>query len=153
MQPEAREAYSFRSDGAVPDFDDGRIVVVMDAECALCSRAARRIARLDRDDRVRIAPMQGALGRALLLHYGLDADDPASWLMIEDGRAWGSLEGMARLFPRLHRAYAPMRLVWALPAGLRDWIYARIARNRYAVFGHGDLCALPDPQVQRRILR
>ncbi|QFT93898.1 hypothetical protein FIU86_13690 [Roseovarius sp. THAF9] len=153
MQPDAREPYSFREDRAVPGFDDSRIVVVMDAECALCSRAARRIARLDREDRVRIAPMQGALGRALLEHYGLDADDPASWLMIEDGRAWGSLEGMAMLFPRLHWAYAPARLVWLLPVWLRDWIYARIARNRYAVSGRGDLCALPDPQVQRRLLR
>ncbi|WP_306110960.1 MULTISPECIES: thiol-disulfide oxidoreductase DCC family protein [Roseovarius] len=153
MQPDARRPYSFRDDPAVPAFDDGRIVVVMDAECALCSRAARRIAKLDKHDRVRIAPMQGALGRALLEHYGLDADDPASWLMIEDGRAWGSLEGMAMLFPRLHWVYAPARLVWVLPVGLRDWIYARIAQNRYAVFGRGDLCALPDPQVQRRLLR
>lgn len=153
MQPDARQPYSFRDDPAVPGFDDGRIVVVMDAECALCSRAARRIAKLDEDDRVRIAPMQGVLGRALLVHYGLDPDDSASWLLIEDGRAWGSLEGMAMLFPRLHWAYAPARLVWLLPMWLRDWIYARIARNRYAVFGQGDLCALPDPQVQRRLLR
>jgi predicted DCC family thiol-disulfide oxidoreductase YuxK len=153
MQPEVRKPFSFRDDPAVPEFDDGRIVVVMDAECALCSRAARRIARLDKDDRVRIAPMQGALGRALLLHYGLDPDDPASWLMIEDGWARGSLEGMAKLFPRLHWAYAPMRLVWVLPVALRDWIYARIARNRYAVFGYSDLCALPDADVQRRLLR
>ncbi|QFT96829.1 hypothetical protein FIU85_05920 [Roseovarius sp. THAF8] len=153
MQPEARQPYSFRDDPAVPGFDDGRIVVVMDAGCALCSRAARRIARLDKEDRVRIAPMQGGLGRALLEHCGLDAEDPASWLMIEEGRAWGSLEGMALLFPRLHWAYAPMRLVWALPVGLRDWIYARIARNRYAVFGYSDLCALPDAEVHRRLLR
>ncbi|MGK7652011.1 thiol-disulfide oxidoreductase DCC family protein [Roseovarius sp. B08] len=153
MQPDVRQPYSFRDDPAVPGFDNGRIVVVMDAECALCSRAARRIAKLDKHDRVRIAPMQGALGRGLLEHYGLDADDPASWLMIEHGRAWGSLEGMARLFPQLHWAYAPARLVWVLPVRLRDRIYARIAWNRYAVFGYGDLCALPDPQVQRRPLR
>lgn len=152
MQPSARAAYSFRDDPDVPAFDDTRIHLVMDAECALCSRAARRIARLDRQDRVRIAPMQGVLGRALLVHYGLDPDDPASWLMVEDGRAWGSLEGMARLFPKLHWAYTPARLVWVLPTGLRDWIYARIARNRYAIFGKGDLCAMPDEAVRARLI-
>ena len=46
MQPDAREPYSFRDDPAVPEFDDSRIVVVMDADCALCSQAARRIALL-----------------------------------------------------------------------------------------------------------
>lgn len=97
--------------------------------------------------------MQGALGRALLMHYGLDPDDPASWLMIEDGRAWSSLEGMARLFPQLHWTYAPVKLVWVLPRSVRAWIYARIARNRYRVFGYTDLCALPDEEVQRRLVR
>lgn len=136
----------------MPGFDDARIHLVMDADCALCSRAARRIARLDREDRVRIAPMQGALGRALLVHYGLDPDDPASWLMVEEGRAWSSLDGMAQLFPRLHWIFLPARLVWLLPRGVQDWIYARIARNRYAVFGRDDLCALPDPSVQARLV-
>ena len=153
MRPDAKPAYSYRDDPAVPEFDEMRIHLVMDAECALCSRAARRIARLDRADRVRIAPMQGDLGRALLVHYGLDPDDPASWLMIEDGRAWSSLDGMARLFPRLHWAYAPVRLVRVLPRPVRDWIYARIARNRYAVFGRGDLCAMPEPDVQARLVQ
>lgn len=152
MRPDPKPAYSYREDPGVPAFDETRIHLVMDAECALCSRAARRIARLDRGDEVRIAPMQGALGRALLEHYGLDPDDPASWLMIEDGCAWGSLDGMARLFPRLHWAYAPLRLVMVLPFAVQDWIYARIARNRYRVFGRGDLCALPDPAVRARLV-
>lgn len=153
MRPDPKPRYSYREDAGVPAFDETRIHLVMDAECALCSRAARRIARLDRDDRVRIAPMQGALGRALLEHYGLDPDDPASWLMVEDGWAWSSLEGMARLFPSLHWAYAPVRLVRALPFAVQDWLYARIARNRYTLFGKGDLCAMPEAAVQDRLVR
>lgn len=153
MRPQPHPAYSYREDPQVPAFDETRIHVVMDAECALCSRAARRIARLDREDAVRIAPAQGALGQALLRHYGMRPDDPETWLLVEEGHAYGSLDAMLRLFPRLSGIYAPLRVLSALPFGLQDWIYARIARNRYRIFGRADLCALPDASVQSRLVR
>jgi predicted DCC family thiol-disulfide oxidoreductase YuxK len=39
------------------------------------------------------------------------------------------------------------------PRPLRDWLYRKLARNRYRLFGRADLCALPDPAFQRRLLR
>ncbi len=153
MRPKPHPPYSYRGDTAVPEFDETRIHVVMDAECALCSRAARRIARLDRADKVRIAPAQSGLGQALLQHYGMSPDDPETWLLVEEGRAYGSLEAMLRLFPMLSSIYAPLRGLSLLPFALQDWIYARIARNRYRIFGRADLCALPDAAVQSRLVR
>lgn len=151
MQPKQRQPWSWRDDPAVPALDDSHVVVVMDGHCALCSRTARHIARLDRADRVRICTAQSDLGRALLGHFDLSPDDPDSWLMLEDGRARGSLDGMIALFPRLHRAYAPLRLLRVLPVGLQDWLYARIARNRLR-FGRTDMCALPDAALRRRLI-
>jgi len=87
MQCEKYAQYSYRDNPNVPDFDEARILLVMDGNCAICSRAARRIARLDTHDQIRIATCTSPLGRALLLHFGFDPEDPASWLMIQDGRA------------------------------------------------------------------
>ncbi|MEM8537529.1 MAG: DCC1-like thiol-disulfide oxidoreductase family protein, partial [Pseudomonadota bacterium] len=81
-------AYSYSNDPDIPDFDDNKWVLVMDAECALCSAAARRIARLDKYDRVRIAPVQTDLGASLLRHHGMEPDDPQSWLFLRDGTAY-----------------------------------------------------------------
>ncbi|MEL6409694.1 MAG: DCC1-like thiol-disulfide oxidoreductase family protein [Pseudomonadota bacterium] len=153
MRPESKTAFSFREDSDVPAFDHGKIHLVMDAECALCTSAARRIARLDKHDVVRIAPAQSPLGRALLLHYGMTVDNPESWLLIENGQAWGSLDAIIRLFPRLHRGYSFLWLVSFLPNGLQDWLYARIARNRYSLFGRADMCALPDAALQAKLVR
>lgn len=153
MHPAPRPTHSYRSDPAVPAFDDSRILLVMDAECALCSAAARRIARMDRHDRVRIAPVQSPLGRALLIHYALSPDDPDTWLTVSEGHARGSLDATMHLFPSLSRWAMPLKVLGLLPRGMRDWIYARIARNRYAVFGHADMCALPDPALQRKLIK
>jgi len=152
MRPDAKRPYSWREDIDVPDFDDARTVLVMDGDCALCSGAARFITKLDRTDNIRIATAQSPLGCALFAHFGVEPGDPETWLMLRDGQAFGSIDAMTRLFPGLHWALKPLVLLRLLPLGLQDWVYARIARNRYSIFGRTDLCALPDPELRRRLI-
>jgi len=78
--------YSYRGDPSVPDFDDGVPITFMDGQCTLCSTGARLISRLDRQNEFRICPIDTALGRSVLSHYGLDPDDPKSWLYLVEGR-------------------------------------------------------------------
>jgi predicted DCC family thiol-disulfide oxidoreductase YuxK len=146
-------AYSYRDDPAVPPFDDSAPVAVMDAECAICSWGARMIHRLDRAGTARICPIQSPLGMALLRHYGLDPRDPTSWLFLDQGISHRDLDAVihaGRRFGGLGLLTQGLRLI---PRSLRDWLYIRLARNRYRLFGRADLCALPDPALQRRILR
>ncbi|MEM6376336.1 MAG: hypothetical protein AAF686_08845, partial [Pseudomonadota bacterium] len=48
--------------------------------------------------------------------------------------------------------YTPLLMLKILPSTWREALYAWIARHRYAWFGRTDLCALPDPQVQARLI-
>lgn len=124
----------------------------MDGGCALCSRGALWIARLDRRGEFRICSAQSPLGRALLRRHGLDPDDPDSWLYLEDGEAFVSLDGAIRAGARLGGPGRGLALLRILPRPARDWLYRRIARNRYRLFGRSDLCALPDPALRARLL-
>ena len=127
-------------------------IAVMDATCALCSWGARMIHRLDRSGEVRIAPIQSATGAALMKDHGLDPLDPDSWLFIEGGKVWRDFDAVIRLGERSGgwgRLCSVLRLI---PRPLRNWLYARVARNRYAMFGRGDMCALPDPAFRARLL-
>ena len=110
------------------------------------------IHRADKSGEIRIAVAGSPLGRALFAHFGLNPDDPESWLYLEDGAAWTGFEGMARVGARCG---GPLRLTAALmvlPNSLRRWLYARVARNRIAIFGRGDLCAIPGPGLRARII-
>ncbi|MEM8570233.1 MAG: DCC1-like thiol-disulfide oxidoreductase family protein [Pseudomonadota bacterium] len=151
--PLKRPAYSYRNDPAVPAFNDEGPVVVMDGACMLCSQGARVISRLDRKGAFRICPIETRLGAALLRHYGLEPGDPESWLLLKEGRAYASLEAIikvGRTVGGVGRMAAPLAI---LPRGAQDWIYRRIALNRYRLFGRADMCALPDPALQARLLR
>lgn len=145
--------YSYRNDTRVPDFDDGAPIAVMDAECAICSWGARMIHRLDRSGTVRICPIQSPLGTALLQHYGLETDDPSTWLFIENGVAHVDFEAVMHAGHRFGGIGHLTSVLFILPKRLRDWLYQRLARNRYAMFGKADMCALPDPAFQRRLMR
>jgi len=147
-----REPYAYRHDPAVPAFDDAGPVTFMDGECSLCSWTARLIGRLDRRGEFRICPVQSDLGRAVLTYYGLDPDDPDSWLYLVDGRAYTSLDAVIRVGRRLGGPARLVLMATILPRPLQDWLYHRIARNRYRLLGRTQMCALPDPEVRRRLI-
>ncbi len=145
--------YSYRKDPAVPSFPDDGPVLVVDGACTLCSVWARFVARHDRDGAFRLAVAQTPLGRALLRHYGLDPEEPESWLCLLEGRAYEGLDGIAVVTRRLGGWPAAVgRLAMVPPPRMRRWIYARVARNRYRIFGRTDLCACPDPALRARLL-
>jgi predicted DCC family thiol-disulfide oxidoreductase YuxK len=147
-----REAYSYRGDDAVPSFDDGGPVVFMDGDCVLCTRGARVIAKLDRAGEFRICPIQTPLGQGMLKHYGLDPDDPESWLYLIDGKAYTSLDAVIRVGRRLGRWGQSLRAFAILPRRIQDWLYRRMARNRYRLFGRTNMCDFPDRDLKRRLL-
>jgi len=145
-------AYSYRHDSAVPAFDDSKIVLVMDGGCALCSRGARWVSRCDKADRFRICPADSGLGQALFRHYGLSTQDPETWLCLFAGRALGGLDAWIAVGRHLGGTAGLLRGLAILPGPLRSWLYRRMARNRYALFGKTEMCALPDPELRRRLI-
>ena len=125
----------------------------MDAECALCSFGARMIHRLDTSGTIRICPVQSPLGQSLLTQNGITATNPESWLFMADGQVWTDFDAMAEVGLRCGGWGRLLGLLRLIPKPLRDWLYARVARNRYAVFGRGDMCAIPDPAFKARLIR
>ncbi|MEM1162319.1 MAG: DCC1-like thiol-disulfide oxidoreductase family protein [Pseudomonadota bacterium] len=145
-------AYSYRSDPAVPDFDDDGPVAFMDGECALCTRGARLIARYDRSGQIRICPVLSPTGTAVMRHYGLDPAAPDSWLMLIDGRAYTSLDAIIRAGTLIGGAGHLLSVFRLLPRPVQDWLYRRLARNRFRIAGRTDMCAVPDPALRRRLI-
>ncbi len=148
-----QKCYSYREDSSVPRFDDRGPIVFMDGECALCSGAARLIAKLDKRGEFRICPIQTDLGQAVIRHYGLDSGNPESWLYLADGNAFASLDAVIAAGARLGGPGQLLRVLAILPRPVRNWLYRRIARNRYAIFGRAQMCAIPDPALKQRLLQ
>lgn len=152
MELTQNQPYSHRNDATVPEFEDDRCIVFMDGDCALCSRSSRIIARFDIRDEFLICTIQSPLGQAVISHYGLDPANPDSWLYLERGIPYTSLDAIARVGIRLGGFARLLCVLSWPPRSVQDWIYALIARNRYRILGRADLCVLPDPGVRRRLI-
>ena len=145
-------AFSWRTDPSVPAFSDEGTVAFMDGECVLCMAGARLIDRMDRTGQIGVCPTQTDLGRAMLTHFGMSPEDPDSWLVIRDGHAYTALEAIIVLGRAVGGVASLVRVLGVLPKPLRDWLYHRIARNRYALLGRRNTCELPTPSLQARLV-
>lgn len=151
-EPRRRAPHSYRDDPAVPEFPDAGPIAVMDGACVLCASGARLILHFDRADAFRICPTQSALGTALSRHYGLEPSDPETWLFLENGRAWSGMEAIIRIGAAVGGPGRLLTLMRVIPRPGREWLYRRIARNRY-LLGKTDICATPDPRLRARLLQ
>ena len=144
------QPFSYRSDPDVPAFDDRKALFVFDGVCVLCSGGAAFLMRHDRGARVNFTPAQSQLGRALCRHY--DVDWNATYLLVDQGRAYTATAGYLRLCAVLGGAWRVFRAGAVIPERMRDAAYAMVARNRYRWFGTVDHCALLTSEQRARLI-
>lgn len=121
-----------------------------DGVCVLCSGGVRYTLRHERDHAIRFVAIQSNEGRALAQAHGIDPDEPDSFLFIEGGRALPKSDGVLALARHLNGPARLLLLGRALPKAWRDWLYDRVARNRYQLFGRKVSCEMPAPATRHR---
>ena len=149
---EAQQPYSYRDDPAVPRFPDDKGLIVFDGVCVLCTGFARFVLQRDRNFAFRLTMAQSALGQALFRHYGLNPNSYETNLVLVDGRAYSKLDSLAIAGQRIGGVWRLLSALRLLPRPLADWLYDRIAQNRYGLFGRTDACMIPPPEWRSRFL-
>ena len=133
--------------------------MLYDGVCGLCNRFVQFVLPRDPGGRVRFAPLQGPTAAQVLLRHGVAVPegDPESIVLVEDlgtpserlcFRSDGAL-GVARW---LRAPWSWLVVLRVVPRPLRDWVYERVARARYRIFGKLDACPLPSPEHRARFL-
>lgn len=130
----------------------GADVIVFDGLCVLCSGFLKFMLKHDRRQRFRFVVAQSELGEKLYSHLGLKSADYDSNVVIVDGRIYTKLDAFAAAMDALGGLWSAAKLVRLLPRPVADWLYDRVARNRYAVFGKTEACLVPTPDIQDRFL-
>jgi predicted DCC family thiol-disulfide oxidoreductase YuxK len=148
----AAPPYSYRADPSVPLFPDDKALVVFDGVCVLCSGFARFILKRDKTFAFRLATAQSPLGQTLYRHYGLDPEAFETNLVLIHGRPYAKLDTVAAVAERLGGGWRLLSVLRAIPRPIGDWLYDRVARNRYALFGRTEHCMLPPPEWRDRFI-
>jgi len=118
-------------------------VVVFDGVCHVCSGWVRFLERHRIEPPFKLLPMQSEEGKALLAQYGIDPDDPATFLVLEQGKPYTQSDGSIRIIVALGGLWRIFEMAKVVPKPWRDSLYRLLARNRYRWFGRRDTCYLP----------
>jgi predicted DCC family thiol-disulfide oxidoreductase YuxK len=123
---------------------------LFDGVCILCSSAVLHVLKHERTNNLRFVAIQSHEGRTLAKQHGLDPDNPDSFLFIENNKSFAKSDGVFALLNHVNGAARMLRFGKVLPKTLRDWLYDRIARNRYNMFGKSSVCMVPSEQNRHR---
>lgn len=127
--------------------------ILFDGLCGLCVPTVRLVLRLDRDGCFRFASLQSAAGMKMASLHGIEAGEPSSVVLIEEGQAYVESEAALRIARRLPWPLRLLRLLRLVPRTVRDGIYRFVARRRYRWFGKRDRCWTPPETLRGRFLR
>ncbi len=131
---------------------EGRDLIVFDGECVLCSGFFRVITRADTAERFYFAHAQSPLGAELYRALGQPTDDFETNLVIVDGMIYERLDAFAAAMAAVGWPYKALAVARVIPEPLRSFLYHRLARNRYAIFGRYESCMMPDPGLRARFI-
>jgi predicted DCC family thiol-disulfide oxidoreductase YuxK len=127
-------------------------LIVFDGICHLCTGFVRFVIRWDRAALFQFLPAQSPRGEALYARLGLKSVDWDSNLLVLEGRVYTELDAFIEIARRFGGLWRLMPVLYAIPRPIRDWLYNRLARNRYRWFGKRDVCYLPTPELASRFL-
>jgi predicted DCC family thiol-disulfide oxidoreductase YuxK len=118
-------------------------IIVFDGICHVCTGGVRLLRRLRVEPPFRLIPMQSAAGKALLVEYGIDPEDPVTFLVLDQGQRFIESDASIHAIAAAGALWRMIYIVRLVPRRWRDALYRLLARNRYRWFGRRSTCYLP----------
>lgn len=138
---------------AAPLLKPGETAMLFDGTCKLCNGWARFVIHYDQSQQIKLAAVQSDEGQQLLAWAGLPQDKFNTIVLIADNRVFIRSEAMFEILARLPAPWHWLKVMRALPGPFRDWLYDRIALNRYKLFGRYDSSRVPAADHTHRYLK
>jgi predicted DCC family thiol-disulfide oxidoreductase YuxK len=132
--------------------DSSHPTVLFDGVCNLCNTSVRFILAYNRKANLHFSPLQSLTAKELLKDLKWNDRTMDSLIFIENDQAF--IKSQAAFKIAEHLVY-PLKVVYHfrhLPKGFSDWLYDRIAQNRYSWFGKRQFCMMPKPEWKDRFL-
>jgi len=136
-----------------PNIDINDCVILFDGVCKLCNVWTQFIVKVDTQQRFKLCSVQSPEGQSILNHFKMPTDHFDTMLFVEGNQYSDKSDAFLNVVNKLGFPWRLLYIFKVLPKGIRNWLYDRIARNRYYLFGQYDTCMLPSKENENRFLK
>jgi predicted DCC family thiol-disulfide oxidoreductase YuxK len=130
----------------------GRLVILFDGVCNLCTGSVRFVIERDSRKQFRFASLQSPVAEKLLGPQRNEADRLESVVLVVGERIYRKSSAALLIARRLDGLWPLLSVLLAIPRPLRDAVYDWIGRRRYRMFGKRAACWKPQPELADRFL-
>ncbi|MBL8992311.1 MAG: DUF393 domain-containing protein [Spirochaetia bacterium] len=128
----------------------GQPIVFFDGVCGICNRFVDFLLKRDRRRIYLFSPIQGERAKTVLDPEAIQKNETI-FLLDAKGIHQRSTAPI-RILTGLGGPWKIFFILYMIPRPIRDFIYKRIARNRYRWFGRKDACRIPTAEERARFL-
>ncbi|HWV16580.1 MAG TPA: DCC1-like thiol-disulfide oxidoreductase family protein [Cellvibrio sp.] len=135
-----------------PHIEPGEKLVLFDGVCRLCAGWSHFLLRHDTQEIFKLCTMQSKEGQAILAYFSLPLNNYETMIYVEDGLIYDRSTAFIKIVSQLPWPYRIGMILYGVPRVARDWLYDRIALNRYRLFGKYSTCLLPTEKYLSRFI-
>ena len=136
----------------IPQIIQQHDIILFDAICVICNGWAKFLIQNDHQKKFKLASVQSPLGEAILKHYGMSTEHYTTMVVILNGQRYLESTALLKVMQHLGRPFSLMRAGYCMPRLWRDYLYRRVALNRYQLFGITNQCLIPSADNQQHFL-
>jgi predicted DCC family thiol-disulfide oxidoreductase YuxK len=126
-------------------------IILFDGICNFCNSSVQFIIKRDPKGYFKFASLQSETGQQLLQQYGIRKEID-SLIVIEKQNVYIKSSAALQICRKLTGFWRFFSILRVFPLIFRDYLYDRVAKNRYNWFGKRDNCMLPTAEMKKRFL-
>lgn len=127
-------------------------IILFDDVCVLCNGWVKFLIKYDRNNQFKLASVQSPIGQEILKFYAMPTDHFDTMLTIYKGQLYTESTAFLKVMQHLGMPFNFLSVGYLCPAFLRNFLYKKIAFNRYRIFGKTEACVLPTAQNKHHFL-
>ncbi len=115
-------------------------IVYYDGVCGLCDGFVELLVKLDKNKKLKFSSLQGKSGRSLLNKLNLDLEEFDTVLFKVNDQVYTKSTAVFKIINSIGGTVKLFLVFNLLPRRFNDWIYSKVAKNRFKIFGKLDKC-------------
>jgi predicted DCC family thiol-disulfide oxidoreductase YuxK len=125
-------------------------ILFFDGVCHLCNGYINFLIRLDSKKVMLYSALQGKKATEILNES--QRLDLKSILYYKNGKVLEKSTAVIESLSDVSLWFWWIRLIYIIPAFIRNFVYDLVAQNRYKLFGKNDLCRIPTSEERKYLL-